>query len=299
MPPPSSALAPALNGEKKKEPAPPVGSTTGIKHLLRRVFGKNKETLKEALEELIEEHEEQESRMAPEERAMLRNILEFRDTTVGDVMIPRMDILAVPQNITLDDLKKHVFEQRHTRIPIYGETLDFVLGFIHAKDLMPMLSGDLDYNLEAIMRPMLFVPPNMPILDLLVKMRNAGSHMAVVIDEYGGTDGLVTMEDLFEEIVGDIQDEHDEESVEHVTRVSEGIYEASARLPIDELHRQLAIDSETEGEILPFDTLGGLIAFKAGRVPEANEIITLESGVRFEIIEADNRRIHQVRILLP
>lgn len=256
-------------------------------------------SLKEVLEELIEEHEQATMMMAPEEKTMLKNMLVFGDLTVSDIMTPRTDIMAVPDNVTLEALKKHMSEQRHTRIPVYTETLDNIRGFIHIKDLVPMLGGDEPFDLSKVLRHMLFVAPSMKNIDLLFTMRHSGSHMAIVIDEYGGTDGLVTMEDLVEEIVGDIQDEHDdEEQPEYLQWVSQHVIEADARVRVDKLEEEMDVSILSEEDDEDFDTIGGLIFFHLGRVPARGEIVDHQkSGLRFEILEADSRRIRKVRIV--
>jgi CBS domain containing-hemolysin-like protein len=214
-------------------------------------------------------------------------------------MVPRTDISAIPNDIAIEDLKQHIIEERHTRIPVYEETLDHVQGFIHVKDLLPMLAGDAAYDIKGLIRPLLFVPPSMRIIDLLIKMRHVGSHMAIVVDEYGGTDGLVTMENLFEEIVGDIQDEHDgdEEQEDRILRINDTTFEVNARIPIEKLEQKLGLGLVTEEKAGEFDTLGGLIFYQLGRVPARGEIVPHISGIRFEITEADPRRIRKVRIL--
>lgn len=257
-------------------------------------------TLKEALEEVIEEHEEQADKPLPaEERRMLHNVLSFGDITVREIMTPRSDITAIPHDSSLATLKAHILRHRHTRIPVYKETLDQIQGFIHVKDLLPMLSGDMGFELSALQRNLLFVTPSMKIIDLLVRMRKSGIHIAIVLDEYGGADGLVTLEDLFEEIVGDIHDEHDGGVEEETTihRLSDKLYEVSARIPIDELERQLGLNLVTEEKRDEFDTLGGFISFQLSRVPGKGEVVPHASGIRFEIAEADPRRIRKVRIL--
>ncbi len=261
--------------------------------------GKHDGTLKEAIEEVLVEHEEESGDLPAEEKAMLQNVLAFGDMTVGDIMIQRTDIMAVPLDISLEALKSHIVEQRHTRIPVYKESLDHVEGFLHIKDLFTVIASGVPFQLSALIRPMLFVPPSMPIIDLLVKMRRLGSHMAIVVDEHGGTDGLVTLEDLFEEIVGDIQDEHDEEEHKRqFVRLSAHVVEADARISIETLERDLGLqlinhDSEDEQD---FETLGGLIFFELGRVPAKGEKIKHDSGVTFEIMDSDARRISKVRI---
>jgi magnesium and cobalt transporter len=269
---------------------------------LKTLFScKREASLKDAIEEAIEEHaENSEEELAPQERVMLHNVLTFAETTVSDIMIPRTDIVAVPHDITLDALKAHIIEQRHTRTPVYEDTLDHVLGFLHVKDLIPMLAGDKPYHLRAYLRSMLYVPPSMKVLDLLAKMRAAGSHMAIVVDEHGGTDGLVTMEDVVEEIVGDIHDEHDEDEISdsHITQVNERTIDVNARIRIDQLARFLGQELISEADTEDFDTLAGLIAAKLGRVAARGEVVPHEAGMRFEVLEADPRRIRKVRVHL-
>jgi CBS domain containing-hemolysin-like protein len=272
-----------------------------VRDWLRHALGGRSDgSLKEALEEIIEEHQGQaDEGLEPEEKVMLHNVLSFGDLRVRDIMVPRTDIAAVPSDITMSELKIHIMEQRHTRIPVYNETLDQLQGFIHVKDMIPMLSGEVPFDLKRVMRNLLFVPPSMRILDLLVKMRHAGSHMAIVVDEYGGTDGLVTMEDLFEEIVGDIQDEHDEDEQQEnkIHRIAEGVYEVNGRMLIDTLEKELGLSLVTEEGQEEFDTLAGLIFFQLGRVPSKGEKIQHISGCTFEILDVDPRRIRKVRIM--
>ncbi len=262
---------------------------------------KQESTLKEMLEEAIEEHEENSDEpLAPEERIILHNVLSFSDATVSDIMIPRTDIIAVPYDVSLEALKAHIIEQRHTRTPVYQETLDHILGFLHVKDLLPMIAEDKPYNVKAHMRQLLYVPPSMKLLDLLAKMRAAGSHMAIVVDEHGGTDGLVTMEDVVEEIVGDIQDEHDEDETqyERIVQVNDKTVDVSARMRIEHLEKHLGLVLVNEDEAGEFDTVAGLLFSLLGRVPAKGEMVPHACGVRFEIMEADARRIHKVRIHL-
>lgn len=260
---------------------------------------KSDSSLKEAIEEVLVEHEEESGEMPAEEKAMLQNVLAFGDMNVGDIMVPRADIVAVPHDVSLEALKSHIIEQRHTRVPVYKDSLDHVEGFLHIKDLFPMIAEDSAYNLPAVLRPMLFVPPSMPIIDLLVKMRRLGSHMAIVVDEHGGTDGLVTLEDLFEEIVGDIQDEHDEEDHKRqFVRLSAHVVDADARISIETLERDLGLVlvSPSNEEEQDFETLGGLLFFELGRVPAKGEKVKHHTGLTFEVLEADARRISKVRI---
>jgi len=297
-PEPSSNHHPALVVNRKTES---TSLLHGLRGWLKHAVGaKSDASLKETLEEIIDEHDgNADDRLEPEERVMLHNVLSFGETKVSDIMVPRTDICAVAAGVTLAELKAHILEQKHTRIPVYGETLDQILGFIHVKDLLPMIGGETEFSLEAVMRKVLFVPPSMRIIDLLVKMRLASSHMAIVVDEYGGTDGLITMEDLFEEIVGDIHDEHDEneEQEDKITRTSDGVFEVSARIRIEKLEKELGLNLVTEENDDEFDTLGGLIFFQLGRVPVKGETVPHVSGIHFEIMEADPRRIQKVRIV--
>ncbi len=286
-------------------------ASTAEEKPISQVFGKwmkgifsgkaSEGSLKEALEEVIEEHlEEGEGSISSEERDMLRNMLLMGELTVSDVMIPRTEIVAVEHEITLTELKAVLLEQRHTRMPVYHSTLDRLLGFIHLKDLVPALAGDEAFDIDKVMRDILFVSPSMKVIDLLVQMRLSGHHMAIVVDEYGGTDGLVTMEDLCEEIVGEIQDEHDDEVVEQeLKRISLLCYEADARIPIEELERELNVTLRSADEDDDdYDTLGGLIFLRLGRVPARGEILHLDGIARLEIQEADPRRIRRVKITL-
>jgi CBS domain containing-hemolysin-like protein len=258
-------------------------------------------SIKETLEEMLEESDEGTPSLTHEERDLLKNMLAFGEVTVHDVMVPRADIAAVESTVTMNELKQHITQQSHTRVPVYEETLDNVKGFIHVKDLLPMLSGDKPYNLQSVLREILFVSPSMRLLDLLRKMRLSGSHMAVVVDEYGGTDGLATMENVFEEIVGDIRDEHDAEERLKKSFVwsTAGICDMDARAPIEKVEQDLGIELRPHHEDEDFDTIGGLIFIHAKRVPGKGETITHPSGAKFEILEADPRRIHRVRIHRP
>ena len=277
----------------------------GIKSLFS---GRDGETnLREAVEEVIQEHEEDGGmRLSREERQMLRNMLSLGELTVYDVMIPRADIAAVEYDITLPELKEAFREKRHTRMPVYEGTLDKLRGFIHLKDLVPTLSGDEPFDLDQVMRQLLFVSPAMRVVDLLGQMRISGSHLAIVVDEYGGTDGLISLEDLFEQIVGEIQDEHDaEHGNEPMLRiVAPHTYEADARTPIEDIEaivKQLLRCDEGDD----YDTLGGYIFSCMGRVPVRAEILNIEHAdnadeiiARIEMVEVDARRIHRVRIQL-
>ncbi len=274
----------------------------------RRLFGGGEANLRESLEDVLDETAGgAEDDFSNEERHMLKNILGFRDVTLDDVMLPRAEIDALEIDIDPPVLLQRFAECGHSRMPVYRETLDQPLGMLHVKDLLAVLdkkNGLEAVDLTRLIRPLLFVPPSMSAMDLLLKMQTTRSHMALVIDEYGGTDGLVTIEDLIEEIVGEIEDEHDEEEVLLRPREDKGAghWRASARLPLEELQDRLGVDFSGTQELDDIDTLGGLVFALAGRVPERGELIgcTLGDGrgVEFVIRDGDPRRIKSLDIRL-
>ena len=289
--------------------SPPDSSTTndaplaGVVSWLKRVVGRQSpehSTIKEALEEVLEEHiSEGEEELSIEEKDMLRNMLSVGDVTSRDVMVPRSDIAGIEINTDLNNIKKRFVDERHTRMPVYAGNLDAVKGFIHLKDLIPSLAGDETFQMVDILREVLFVPPSMKIVDLLVQMRLSGEHMALVIDEYGGTDGLVTMEDLFEEIVGEIQDEHDAEEEEpECVCVGENNYTVDARCMITDVEKKLDIALSEQENDEDVDTIGGLVFLRLGRVPARGELIQLNDRIGLEVLEADPRRIRSLRMTI-
>ena len=257
-------------------------------------------SLKEVIEEALEENPHFNDQFTEEERTLLKNVVSFGELSVIDIMIPRSDILAVERDSTLGELTTHVRDIGHTRIPVYHESLDKIEGFIHVKDLFNYISEPESFSIKIVMREILFVPPSMRIVDLLLKMRMSGCHMAIVVDEYGGTDGLVTMEDLFEEIVGEIQDEHDDSETQSLFRwVNDHVLEIDARAPIDEVEEVLGhtLRNATEQED-DYDTLGGYVFAALGRVPAKGEVVARHDlNLKIEVTSADPRRIHKLRIV--
>jgi CBS domain containing-hemolysin-like protein len=258
---------------------------------------------------------------SPQERAMLRNVLALRTRRVDDVMVPRADIVAAPLDTPLGDLLRLFRTAGHSRLPVFAETLDDPRGMVHIRDFLDFVADraetargtrrrkvprgvpdlgkvDLSIPLSAakILRPVLFVPPSMPALDLLVKMQTLRTHMALVIDEYGGTDGLVSIEDLVEIVVGDIEDEHDEDEAPGLSRTADGSWIADARTSLEDASRELGIDLVAGDLAEDVDTLGGLIATLAGRVPARGEVIAHPLGLEFTVLDADPRRIKRLRI---
>ncbi len=260
--------------------------------------------IRESLEEVIEESDRQSRELTPQERLMLANLLKVGELRVDDVMVPRADIVAADETMPLGELVALFKEAQHSRLPVYRETLDDPTGLVHIKDVLGLMEakGDGSYrwgdaSLAQIKRPLLFVPPSMPVLDLLVKMQTTHMQLALVIDEYGGTDGLVSIEDLIEEIVGDIADEHDEEEAS-VRRDPAGAFIADARIDLEDFKSQtglsLALEDDEEAEDI--DTLGGLVIYLLGRVPQRGEIVAHPAGYEFEVLEADPRRVKKLRI---
>ena len=265
-----------------------------LRSLARRRDGETH--LREILEEMIDERGEETVRADPKERAMLLNMLNFGELRVGGVMVPRADIVAVEQSTPLAGVVKAMSAAGHSRLPVFRETLDDIIGMIHVRDLLPFWGTNEPFALSDIVRRFLFVPPSMRVRDLLLQMRVTRIHMAVVVDEFGGTDGLVTIEDLVEEIVGDIQDEHDVEELPMLVEKPGGVIEADARVTLEQFAEQvedMALPQEHEEHA---ETLGGLVFTLAGRVPARGELITHPAGLQFEVIDADPRRIKRLRI---
>ncbi len=230
-------------------------------------------------------------------RPSIRNL---RDLAVEDVMIPKADIVAVPATITKADLVKTFQNSGLTRLPVYDATLDTPLGFLHMKDLALRhgFNGTSErFVLRKMLRTLLFVPPSMPIGVLLAKMQADRIHMALVIDEYGGTDGLVTIEDLIEQVIGEIEDEHDIDEVKHFAEEKPGTYIALAKTPLEDFEAEIGISLTEEEDIdgEEIETLGGLVFMLAGRVPGRNEMVSHPAGVEFEIVDADPRRIKRLK----
>ncbi|MBM08234.1 MAG: magnesium/cobalt efflux protein [Magnetovibrio sp.] len=256
---------------------------------------KDDSTVRDALEEIIEERGEPLEPINNDERALLANILDLRDRTIHDVMVPRADIVAVGSNVTLKEAINLVTGEGHSRLPVYNETLDNAIGFIHAKDMLAWRNSEDMFSPEKILRKILFVAPSMHVLELLLEMRVKRAHMALVVDEYGGIDGLVTIEDLVEEIVGEIEDEHDQNDEPSLQLSGNEIYVADARVEISSLEEAIGVFvSEDERENI--DTLGGLVFGLAGHVPIRGELVLHPSGVEFEILDADPRRIQRLRV---
>ncbi|MBC7800495.1 MAG: HlyC/CorC family transporter [Gemmatimonadaceae bacterium] len=234
-----------------------------------------------------------------QERALIANVLRLRGMSADDVMIPRADIIAMPVDVTLEQALDHIRREGHSRLPVFREQLDEIVGMVHIKDVFAYVGRPDAFNLEALLRRPLMVAPQIPVLDLLLQMRQARMHLALVVDEYGGIDGLLTIEDLVEEIVGDIADEHDEIEGPMIVERPDGALDLDARLSIEDFECRLGqtlTDDERDADI---DTVGGLVFTLAGRVPARGEVISHSSGLEFRVLDADARRIRRLRARRP
>jgi CBS domain containing-hemolysin-like protein len=271
----------------------------GMRHL---IFGEETEpTLREEIEDAIDEAEESRpvaGDLSPAERQMLRNLLHFGEQTAGDICVTRGDIIAVSSDISFEALVGAFADAGHSRLPVYGESLDKVVGMVHIKDVfIANVDPSKDRSITALMREPLFVPESMGVIELLARMRAQRVHLAIVVDEFGGTEGLVTIEDVVEEIVGEIEDEHDEAEQGLLTMLDDGLWEADARLELDELAE--AVDSRLSSKDDEVDTLGGLVFLLAGHIPAKGECVTHQSGWKFEAVDSDPRKIIRVRLHAP
>jgi len=276
------------------------GLLARLKILARRRNGDG-HSLRETLEELIEEDEggqaQDQAEFTEEERALLLNALSFGELQVWDVMVPRSDMEAINVSARLAEVIATMREANHTRLPVYRGTLDEVIGMVHIKDMLQFWDESAGFEIESILREVLFVPPSMRVLDLLLQMRDTSIHMAMVVDEYGGTDGMVTIEDLVEEIVGEIQDEHDKILPPQIVVLPDGTLEADARVEVEALEERLGLtllETERREDV---NTLGGLIFMLLDRVPIRGEVVRHPVGLEFEVLDADPRRLKRLKII--
>ncbi len=234
-------------------------------------------------------------------REMLINVSKMRDMRIDDVAVPRADIVAVPDTASLDEVVNIFRDSTYTRLPVYTDTLDNPVGLIHLKDLALNHGFGRDaesYDMSGLLRPLIFAPPSMPMGVLLQQMQTMRSHMALVIDEYGGVDGLVTLEDIVEQIVGEIADEHDPEDDDLWQEEGPGVYLAYSRAPLDQFETMAGVDLLSDELDEDVDTLGGLVFMLAGRVPLRGEIVKDSMGHEFEVVDADLRQVKRIRVRL-
>jgi magnesium and cobalt transporter len=275
-----------------------------LQGLMRR---REAESVRDRMEELIEEPDSPSANgdgddaegLSAQERALLGNVLKLRGKTANDVMVPRADIVAMPEDFTLDQATRLIQREGHSRYPIYRGQLDEVVGMIHIKDVFASVGREQPFDMKAILRKPLFVVPSVPVLDLLLQMRQARIHMALVVDEYGGIDGLITIEDVVETIVGDISDEHDEPVAPHMVERPDGTIELDARTPVEDFEAKLGPVLTGEERAADIDTVGGLVFNLAGHVPAKGELVSHPSGLEFRVLDADPRRIRLLRVRKP
>ncbi|HEY0446040.1 MAG TPA: hemolysin family protein [Allosphingosinicella sp.] len=272
----------------------------GLRTLL---FGDEGEaTLREEIEEAIESHEGEAPAvgdLTPIERTMLKNLLHFGESTVADIAVPRGEIIAVPSTASFEQLVSAFAEAGHSRMPVYEGSLDSVIGMIHLKDVYTLSVTDAEppADIKTMIRTPLYVPESMGVLDLLARMRAERMHLAIVVDEFGGTEGLVTIEDVVEEIVGEIEDEHDEEMPGMLIPLEDGIWDADARAELDDVAETIDVRlGDVEEDV---DTIGGLALVLAGHVPQLGEILYHPSGWRLEVTDCDARRVSRLRLHAP
>jgi CBS domain containing-hemolysin-like protein len=306
--------APSLENDLPPEEARPDEEASWFERLLQ-TFGLGEEPdLRELIEDALARSKS--DTLSAQERSMLRRILQFGTLTVEDVMVPRADIIAVDDTVSVAELMDVFRQAEHSRVPVYHETLDDPRGMVHIRDLMSWITSEAEADKEgtfnlakvdlarsiasiSILREILYVPGSMSVLDLLLKLQTTRLHLALVVDEYGGTDGLVSIEDLVEEVVGDIADEHDVEDEPLIKSDPRLGLVADARTPISDLEKHLGLELASEEQEEEVDTLGGLVFAIAGRIPARGELVRHPSGIEFEVLDADPRRIKKLRIHLP
>ncbi len=271
--------------------------------LVRRLLGGKDGTasLRESLEAVIEESEASDRPLERAERAMMLKLLKFGELRVADIMVPRADIIAVEEETPLAELVGIFRDAQHSRLPVYRDTLDNPIGMVHIKDLIGLAMPETEgaphpKAIQDIRRDVLFVPPSMPVVNLLVKMQSTHIHLALVIDEYGGTDGLASIEDLVEQIVGDIEDEHDTDEAHAILARKDGEFDASARTDLEDIEKAVGLKLVDDEEAEEIDTLAGLVFSLVGRVPQRGEIVAHPAGVEFEVLDADPRRLKRLRV---
>lgn len=295
----------AENGRHTETVSGEPDSSGTLWRVIRRMFVSDvDQSLRAQIEDVINEHEGESTEpgkgdLTPLERQMLRNLLHFSEHDADDVAVPRGDIIAIPASASWDEVVEAFAEHGHSRMPVYGESLDEVRGMIHIKDVFPILARGTPPPLDwtTLLRQPLFVPQRRGALDVLADMRAKRVHLAVVIDEYSGTDGIITIEDLVEEIVGDIEDEHDEAPEALLVPLDDGGWDADARAELEDVAETIdARLAQVDGDV---DTIGGLAFVLAGHVPQVGEVVEHASGWRLEVVEADSRRVSRLRLHPP
>ena len=270
-----------------------------ISKIIKKVnfLNNNNQSLRDSIKDVIDEKSQKENHnvdLSKKEKSILNNILSINKLKADDVMIPRASIVAVQQNYTFEEITNIINAESHSRMPVYRKDLDDILGMVHIKDILKFSgSKSINFNIKNILREILFVPPTMPVMNLLLKMQATKLHMALVIDEHGGTDGLITIEDVIEEIVGEIEDEHDKDDDFNLKKINSDTFEAKAEMTLNEFNKETKFNISND----EVDTLGGYIFSKINRVPFTGEVINIENRYQFEIIDADPRKIKKIKII--
>lgn len=289
------------------QPAP-AQKQAGLKSVLSRWVNKDKHhTLRQSIVNLVDEENAHDQstqhtstqELSPQERLLISNILRLRGKTADDVMVPRADIFAIEDTITLDKVLEVMRHENHSRVPVYHNELDNITGMLHVKDLLAYTGNPEEFNITNILRQPLFIAPQIPILDLLLQMRLHRTHLGLVIDEYGSIDGLVTIEDLVETIVGDIADEHDDPDVEMIVERDKNTLDLDARMDLEDLEKRIGSFLTEEERNSDIDTIGGLVFRLAEHVPTKGEVLTHSSGLVFRVLDADPRHIRRLRMHIP
>lgn len=299
-----------LKQTQTPDPSMRSGWGRSLSERIRRVLGplirrEEAQDLRGSLEDLIEASADdadinENEGLDTQQRLLISNILRLKERLAEDIAIPRADIIAVPLDASLMQILELAMEKGHSRLPVYEGSLDKIVGLIHVRDLIPFKGSKWAFSLKKLMRTPLYVSPGKPVLDLLFEMQAARTHMALMVDEFGGVDGLLTIEDALEQIVGNIEDEHDQNDKPYVRQREDGSWMVDARLSLEDLeqtHLGRFLTDEDRGE--DFDTIGGLVFHCAGRIPARGEVIRHPSGYRFRITQADPRRIRRLIILPP
>ena len=277
------------NGKTKTRPS----FVTQLKELFKKSLRIKQSSFEESVTELIREHNF-DSSLHYEEKNILQNILSFGDLDASDVMIPRTDIAAVPLDIKLDNLKNTFTTLGHTRLPVYKNSIDEIIGFIHVKDVFKCLVQNKKPSLKSLTRELIFVPRSIKITDLLAKMKQSTVHIAIVLDEHGGTDGLVTIEDIIEEVFGEITDEYDQDKSSSYITFDGEFFTIDARAKIEDVEKELGLMlTDEEGE---YDTFGGMIISFLGHIPQKGEMIVHPSGLEIEVTDADHRKVKITKV---
>ena len=291
-----------MNTDITSNDTPPSGSTKngGVFSLFKSLIGRDDNAgVRETLENLLEQQDNRDEPLGNDEQALIKNILNIGNCTVKDIMIPRAEICQVDTKWSVEKSARYVAEHPHSRYPVYDGNLDNIIGMVHIKDMLLSAISKKRTPITQLLRPVIYVVPSMRALDLMLRMQAKRQHVAIVVDEFGGVDGLVTIEDVVEEIVGDIIDEHDVQEIMFIKNADNTV-NIDARMELEDLQAEFGLTLSDDEKDEEFDTLGGLLVFIAGRVPDLGEVIVHKhSGLKFVVKKNDPRRLHSVQLVNP